>query len=124
MSATTEVRAGIGERLREVVAGAFSGRDQAAEVAGVSTQTFNRWILGRTDISLDAIEKLSRASGYSREWIAFGSGPKLVQHGGLPANLEARQLALEERVSELASVVATLLSRRAPVVAPLKRGRA
>lgn len=69
------IREEVGARLREVET-EFVNRSAAADAAGVSKSTFQRWIDGQTDITLDAVAKLASAAGYSLEWVAFGIGPK------------------------------------------------
>lgn len=124
MKDTTEsgARAEVGDRLR-VVARALGGAQAAADVAGVSLPTFRRWIRGHTDVTLGAITRLSSATGFTREWIAFGTGPAMPAAATVGA-LDRKLVELERRWEEVGDDLLALLAdidelkRRTAVVAP------
>ena len=114
------IRAEIGERLRDVEK-EFPNRTAAAEAAGVSKSTFQRWVDAQTDITIDALIKLAAATDYSAEWLAFGRGPKLrsVDDSDVAAAVAGGWIdgdLLEEILSKIRRF---MLSRRQPL--PLDR---
>ena len=72
---------GFGDRLAEIE-GAIGRQKDAAEVAGVSEVTLRRWVRESRDAKFDALARMSRAAGYSLEWLAFAVEPKLRDYGG------------------------------------------
>ncbi|MCR9218969.1 MAG: helix-turn-helix domain containing protein [Alphaproteobacteria bacterium] len=62
----------VGTRLREIE-NRFKNRESAAKCAGVAKSTLQSWIEGRADPSFEAVSRLSRETGVSIDWIAFGA---------------------------------------------------
>ena len=65
--------ADVGNRLREAEAH-FKNRARAAETAGVSKSTFQRWENGESDPSFSGLAKIAAETGVSLDWLATGKG--------------------------------------------------
>ena len=63
---------GIGTRIAEV-AEKLGSRKKAAEAAGVSVSTLNRWITGESVPVFAGVARLCLAAGVSLDWVATGS---------------------------------------------------
>lgn len=103
---------GVGDRLREAEQ-LFTNRTAAAEAAGVSKSTFERWVNGRTDLSLDGLARFAKATGYTLEWLAFGEGPKRrAEHPGqVPGASHLDGELFEELYGETKRLAGPLWSR-------------
>ena len=66
-------REGVGKRRRQVEAH-FKNRSRAAETAGVSKSTFQRWVNGEVDPSFTGLANIAQETGVSLDWLACGSG--------------------------------------------------
>lgn len=66
---------GIGRRIKEV-ADTFDTRKQAASVAGVTTDTLQRWFKEDASPGFESIARLAMEAGYYLEWIMTGNGSK------------------------------------------------
>jgi phage repressor protein C with HTH and peptisase S24 domain len=62
---------GIGTRIAEV-AEKLGSRKKAAEAAGVSVSTLNRWITGESVPVFAGVARLCLAAEISLDWVAFG----------------------------------------------------
>jgi transcriptional regulator with XRE-family HTH domain len=67
-----------GERIAEAVK-LIGGQIAAAEAAGVSLSTLQRYMKGDVDPSLEAVMRLAQAVNLSLDWIATGRGRKYRQ---------------------------------------------
>lgn len=64
---------GLGTRI-SAIADLFESRKDAANAAGVSASTLQRWIAGEGSAAFDSVIKLASAKGISLDWIASGEG--------------------------------------------------
>jgi len=61
----------VGTRIKEV-ANLFPTREIAAKVAGIDSETLNRWFKGTNKPSFLGVAKLCLATGRSLDWLAIG----------------------------------------------------
>jgi len=50
--------------------------ENAAKIAGIDSETLNRWMKGSTKASFVGVAQLALAAGRSLDWLATGEGPK------------------------------------------------
>lgn len=74
-AAFPEFRIQLGNRLREVEKHVGS-RERAAKLAEVAISTLQSWVEGKAAARIEALAKLSVETGFSLDWLAFGSEPK------------------------------------------------
>lgn len=68
------------DRIREAVEASGKKKKEIAKECGVSPPSISQWITGETkNIKPDNLFALSRATGYSAEWLATGRGEKLIR---------------------------------------------
>ena len=66
---------GIPERVAQLL-DMFDGREEAAQVAGVSTTQLRRWMAGTAEkAGLASIRRLCEAKDISLDWLSTGEGP-------------------------------------------------
>lgn len=64
----------LGARI-SAVAEAIGDRKKAASVAGISSDTLQRWIRGDVQASFVGLSRLCAEAGYNLEWLSTGEGP-------------------------------------------------
>ena len=65
----------VGTRIREVQK-QIGTVENAAKIAGVDSETLNRWMKGGTKASFVGVSRLAQAAGKSLDWVATGrAGP-------------------------------------------------
>lgn len=70
---------GIGTRIAEV-ADRIGSRKAAAQAAGVSASTLNRWITGESVPVFAGVARLCLSAGVSLDWVAYGDSLTKAMH--------------------------------------------
>ena len=101
---TKEERAAAGQRLRRQRGLLGLTREQFAELADISTGYYSQLEVGTSQMSIDTLMKLSKASRLSMEYILWGRDDQPQDLSSIQALLERctpRELRLAERVLQL-----------------------
>lgn len=72
----------VGTRIREIQR-QLGTVENAAKIAGVDSETLNRWMKGATKASFLSVARLALAANRSLDWLATGEGPKYLEHRGV-----------------------------------------
>lgn len=72
----------VGTRIREIQR-QLGTVENAAKIAGVDSETLNRWMKGETKASFVGIARLALAANRSMNWLATGEEPKHLEHRGV-----------------------------------------
>lgn len=73
----TDAAAGIGQRIRAVL-DLVPSRNEAAAIAGVSTQQLRNLVAERNEPSLVSMARLTEHVGVRLEWVVTGTGPMMT----------------------------------------------
>jgi len=101
---TKQERAAVGQRLRRRRNLLGLTREQFAELADIGVGYYGQIEMGTSQISVDTLIKLSRASRLSMEYILFGEESGEADSAPVQALLERctpRELRLAEKVLQL-----------------------
>lgn len=71
----------VGTRIREIQR-QLGTVENAAKIAGVDSETLNRWMKGATKASFLSVARLAIAANRSLDWLATGEGPKYLEQRG------------------------------------------
>ena len=118
-------REGVGNRLREVEAH-FKNRSRAAETAGVSKSTFQRWVNGEVDPSFTGLANIAQETGVSLDWLAWGSGDIYGRTSVAPkAGRSKGPLTIDEDLlAQIAEGISAVYADEGTAVSPAQLGRA
>jgi transcriptional regulator with XRE-family HTH domain len=72
---------GIGSRIGEV-ASTLGTRKHAADIAGISADTLQRYIREEVTPSFEPLARMAHGAGVSLDWLATGEGRMLLQDSG------------------------------------------
>lgn len=101
---TKQERIAIGQRLRLQRNRLNLTREQFAELADIGTGYYGQIEVGTSQMSIDTLIKVSKASRLSMEYILFGEGEVSADQSGIQALLQScspRELRLAEKVLQL-----------------------
>ena len=101
---TKEERAAVGQRLRQRRNHLKLTREQFAELADIGAGYYGQIEVGTSQMSVDTLIKVARASRLSMEYILFGEGdgePDLDSLQLLLSRCTPRELRLAEKVLQL-----------------------
>jgi len=113
---------GIGTRISEVSRG-IGTRKKAANIAGVSTDTLQRYISEDVKPSFEPLARLCIEVGASLEWLATGKGtmqPNMVAEGEV-AYQSGKMIVNTELLQEVLETVETVLQERGCELRPDKK---
>lgn len=117
---------GMARRITAVV-GLYKKKSEAAETAGVTTQSLRSYVSGLSEGAFSKIAKLAMEKGVSLEWLATGEGEMLLKDeernirqkrdDSHPLDVETLELAIETTEQGLESIGKTLIpSKKAELV--------
>ena len=119
----------VGNRLREAEAH-FKNRARAAETAGVSKSTFQRWENGESDPSFSGLARIAAETGVSLDWLATGKGDmygvKPPQNAAAQESDERAPTSIldETLLAEIATGIDAVYRDGKAITPPARLGRA
>lgn len=89
------------QRLKEVMEALDLNQPQFGDLVGATKGAVNQWLSGLSkSIDPEYAFKLQRKSGYSAEWLMFGTEPKKIPPSYLVDNKVAAVVTCMEKMTE------------------------